>query len=100
MLKTTLIAILLLLTAFAEAQNKFTISGYIKDSLSGETLIGAAISVNEKTYGVNSNQYGFFSITLAEGSYKISCSFVGYRSREINLELKKNENINFSLAPK
>jgi hypothetical protein len=99
-MRTTLLAIFLLLVQFAEAQNKFTISGYVKDSLSGETLIGATISANEKSYGVNSNPYGFFSLTLPEGSYKISCSFVGYRSQEINIALKKNENINFSVAPK
>jgi hypothetical protein len=99
-MRTTLIAFILLLSHAAFAQNKFTISGYVKDSLSGETLIGASVSVNEKTFGVNSNQYGFFSITLPEGSYKITCSFVGYESQESQLQLEKNTNFNFVLTPK
>ena len=99
-MRITLITLLLALCQFVHAQNKFTISGYVKDSLSGETLIGASVSVNQKTYGVNSNQYGFFSITLPEGSYKISCSFVGYESQESEIQLSKNTIFNFVLAPK
>ncbi len=97
----------LLLTVFicwifqvAVAQNRFTLSGYIKDSLSGETLIGATLSVNGKAYGVNSNLYGFFSITLPQGDYTLSCSFVGYESQESAIQLTKNVNVNFSLSPK
>ena len=33
---------------FVKAQNRFTISGFIKDSLNGETLIGASIAVQGK----------------------------------------------------
>ena len=51
------------------AQNKYTISGYIKDSLNGETLIGATIAVQGQTKGISSNLYGFYSITLDEGKY-------------------------------
>ena len=60
-------------------QSKFTISGYIKDSLSSETLIGASLIVQGQTKGVNSNSYGFYSITLPQGKYRITCSFIGYQ---------------------
>ena len=43
----------------AFAQNKHTISGYIKDTLNGETLIGATITVQGQTKGISSNGYGF-----------------------------------------
>jgi hypothetical protein len=82
------------------AQNKFAITGYIKDSLSGETLIGATISINGKTNGVSSNQYGFYSITLPKNSYTISCTYVGYESQQINISLSENKEFNFLLLPK
>ena len=66
-MKRLLLGFFVLLMMNATAQNKFTLSGYVKDSLSGETLIGASIAVNGKSFGVNSNQYGFFSITLPFG---------------------------------
>ncbi len=82
------------------AQNKFTLAGYVKDSLSVETLIGAAVSINGIGKGVNSNQYGFYSITLPEGRYTVSCSFVGYQSKQIEIDLRQNTNFNFLLPPK
>ena len=60
------ITFLLLLFAplYSCAQEKFTLKGYVKDSLSGETLIGASIVIKDETRGVSTNQYGFFSLTL------------------------------------
>ncbi|TAH05902.1 MAG: TonB-dependent receptor, partial [Sphingobacteriales bacterium] len=82
------------------AQNKFTVSGYIRDSLSGETLIGATINVNGKGKGVSSNAYGFYSITLEEGVYSLSSSFVGYQPMVKELRLNSNQTINLLLAPR
>jgi CarboxypepD_reg-like domain/TonB dependent receptor/TonB-dependent Receptor Plug Domain len=90
--------IVLLNSAFA--QNKFTVSGYVKDSLTGETLIGATLQVNGKGKGVNSNSYGFYSITLDEAEYEMTCSFVGYRNQRVTLKLNTSQSFNFLLSPK
>lgn len=82
----------------AFAQEKFTWNGYIKDSLSGETLIGANLSLKADGKGITSNQYGFFSITLPKGQYKAVCSFIGYQSRELTLNLDHNIQENILLA--
>jgi hypothetical protein len=82
------------------AQNKFTISGYVKDSLTGETLIGATLQLTGKGGGVNSNAYGFYSITLNAGEQELSCSFIGYESRQVRIQLSANRNINFLLMPR
>jgi hypothetical protein len=82
------------------AQNKYTISGYIKDSLNGETLIGAAISVQGQTKGISSNLYGFYSITLDEGKYILICTFVGYRIKAVSIDLRADTKINFDVLPK
>ncbi len=82
------------------AQNKFTISGYIKDAASGEDLIGASIFIqSENPTGTVTNVYGFYSITLPEGNYTVNYSFVGYEviSREIELNADLRLNINLEL---
>jgi hypothetical protein len=82
------------------AQKKFTISGYIRDSLSRETLIGASVTIQGQGKGINSNQYGFYSITLPEGQYNIICSFVGYLPVEKAVDLTENRDIDFSILSK
>lgn len=84
----------------ASAQNKYTISGYIKDSLNGETLIGATIAVQGQTKGISSNLYGFYSITLDEGKYILICTFVGYRVKAVSIDLSADTKINFDVLPK
>lgn len=94
-------AIFLLSFVPGMAQKKYTISGYIRDSLSRETLIGASVTIKGEGKGINSNQFGFYSITLPEGSYSITCSFVGYLPTEKNVELNNNFiELDFSLLAK
>jgi hypothetical protein len=82
------------------AQNKYTVSGFVKDSLNGETLIGATIAVKGQSKAIGSNQYGFFSITLTEGDYVLVCSFIGYRDKEVAIKLTADRNYNFDVLPK
>jgi hypothetical protein len=82
------------------AQKKYTISGYIKDSLNGETLIGASIAVQGQTKGISSNLYGFYSITLEEGKYLLICTFIGYRVKAVSIDLTADTRINFEVLPK
>ncbi len=81
------------------AQEKFTLNGYIKDSLSGETLIGANLSVKSTGKSIASNGYGFFSITLPKGKYQILCNFIGYQSKEFTIDFNSNIEENILLSP-
>jgi hypothetical protein len=75
----------------AQSVNKYTISGYIKDKENGETLIGANIYQADTKTGATTNIYGFYSITLPEGNYKIAYSYIGYQ--EYMAEVKLNSDI-------
>jgi hypothetical protein len=90
----------LLFPILSFCQTKFTISGYIKDSLSGETLIGATVSVYGVSNGVTSNQFGFYSITLPKRTYNFICTYVGYVSQIKTMELNTDVEYNFEMAPK
>ncbi|MFV0507290.1 MAG: TonB-dependent receptor [Bacteroidales bacterium] len=72
-----------------------TLYGYVRDKSSGESLIGAVVAVDGTQNGVTTNSYGFFSLTLSAGTYKIKCSYMGYKteSQEINLTGEKELNI-------
>ncbi|MCK4662547.1 MAG: TonB-dependent receptor [Bacteroidales bacterium] len=76
---------------------EYTINGYIKDINDGETLIGATIYIEGTTIGTITNAYGFYSITLPKGNYKIVYSFIGYENIIIPVELIKNQNISIEL---
>lgn len=81
------------------SQDKFTLNGYIKDSLTGETLIGANLYIRSEGKGVTCNQYGFYSITLKKGNYEALASFVGYQTKEIPISLNANQQNNILLVP-
>jgi TonB dependent receptor/CarboxypepD_reg-like domain/TonB-dependent Receptor Plug Domain len=98
--KKLLTVFLLFCVSFTYSQEKYTLSGYIKDSLSGETLIGATISLIGNPRGVTSNQYGFYSITLLPGTYDFICSYIGYSPQLRRIELKGDVGYNFEIAPK
>ena len=89
--------ILLLFFSTVFSQNRFTINGYVKDSLSGESIIGATIAVNGQSRGVASNQYGFYSITLEEGNYTLNVSHVSYLGKSIEINLRNNQSFNFEI---
>ncbi|HPH32220.1 MAG TPA: TonB-dependent receptor [Chitinophagaceae bacterium] len=91
---------LLMLSSGIAAQTRYTLNGYVKDSLSGETIIGATVAVNGLSRGVTSNQYGFYSLTLDEGEYDIQVSHVSYMGQVVPLHLHSNQTLNFDLLSK
>jgi hypothetical protein len=90
-----------LFCAELSAQNqRFTISGNITDSSTGEDLIGATVYVEELKTGTAANAYGFYSLTLPEGKYKLVVTFVGYQQDTQTIELTKDIRLNIRLEPK
>ncbi len=97
--KIALLPLIFLYINYIYAQQKFTLNGYIKDSLSAETLISANVTVREEGRGVTSNQYGFFSLTLAKGNHQLQVSYVGYVTKLIEVNFESNKTINILLVP-
>ena len=85
----------------SDNRNKYTFSGYVKDSRSGEPLIGATIAIKElPSTGTISNAYGFYSLTVAEGTYTFTVFFIGYEAQSRQIVLDKNQKIVFNLSEK
>ena len=100
MKKRNLLLLLFAITTFwAQAQQKFTLSGSVKDKSSGEELIGAGVKIAElQGVGRASNEYGFYSITLNEGVYTVKSSYVGYQDFEQKITLNKNTKLDILLS--
>ena len=68
-----------------------TISGFIRDASTGESLTGAIIYPKENpSIGISSNAYGYFSLTLPIGKYSLIIQFMGYKTKTVPLDLKEN----------
>lgn len=82
-----------------QAQNgdKFTISGYLKDTLNGESLPAGIIYVNELGKGATTNDYGFYSLNLPAGKYTLKVSYVGYQTKYIPINLNSDLKFNFEM---
>ena len=80
------------------AQNKFTINGTVTDLGTGETLIGANVSIKELPgKGVVTNQYGYYSLTLPKGKITVIVAYMGYKAYIQELDLLNNNQINVKL---
>lgn len=88
---------LLLISNLSLAQEKFTISGFVSDIDSKETLIGVNIIVPELQIGTITNEYGFYSLTLPKGNYILQINYLGYRTKKENIILNEDVTINFGL---
>ena len=76
-MSTRLSTLLLFFSFFSLSQNEFTISGSVYESEGQETLIGANIIFPELNTGTITNEYGFYSITLPSGVYRLTISYLG-----------------------
>lgn len=91
--------VLLILSTNVFSQEKFTLSGNIKDASNGEDLIGVTIFVKELPgVGTVTNVYGFYSLTLPKGNYTIQYSYVGYKTIEFKADLTKNIKNNIQIS--
>lgn len=85
----------LFIVAYACSQERFTISGTVRIKKTGETVIGASIRAGDA--GTFSNDYGFYSISLAKGNYTIAISAVGMLVYSRHIALDKHITLNVAL---
>lgn len=78
---------------------RITVSGYILDSKSGEPLIGAGVRSEVDGRGAVSNNYGFYSLRIPQGSVRLECSYVGYETQKLSFKAVKDTVLNIRLRP-
>lgn len=84
----------------SSAQESYTVNGVVKDSLSGETLIGVTLKFSGKTQlGTSTNAYGFFSYKLTTGTYDLSVSYIGYRTIFKKINISADTKLDLNMVP-
>ncbi|MBE4949283.1 TonB-dependent receptor [Chryseobacterium culicis] len=99
-LKITAATAALCFSTLAMAQKTYSVSGTVKDKKNGELLIGVSVKVSEDpAINVVANEYGFYSLSLPEGSYTIIISNPGYQDFEQQITVDQNIKLDLPLLP-
>ncbi len=78
--------------------SKILLSGTIKDGSSLETVIGATIMFKPINIVTQTNNYGFFSVSLPKGQYEIVITHVNYATLTDSMTLSANTTRDFKLS--
>ncbi len=88
-----LAALLLLSQRPVWAQTNASLSGFVNDAGTGETLLLANIVLAGTTTGTATNNSGYYTLTgLAPGAYTVICSYIGYKETRVAVTLAAGEN--------
>jgi hypothetical protein len=80
-----------ILPYFASAQEKFTISGYIKDNSTDSPLSNVKVSVDsDPQINTTSDANGFYSLSLPQGNYEVSFLYESLPEQKIRVSLFEN----------
>jgi len=82
----------------AQGTQKYTIRGYILDSKSDESMIGATVYDKRTSQGTVTNEYGFYSITLPAGQVELTTGYVGYQPATHSFLLSRDTLLNISMS--
>lgn len=93
----SLVASFLIISSLSLAAQQFTISGYVRDGASGESLIGSTVNQYGKSNGTIVNVHGFYSLTLPKDSVTLLFSYVGFEQQLIKLFLDRDTTLTISL---
>jgi hypothetical protein len=81
------------------AQERATVSGFVTDSASQETLLGAYIIVKGTTTGTQTNTSGFYSLSgLEPGDYTLQFTYVGFQTVERVVSLTAGERLRLDVS--
>ena len=94
---TKILILILCLSSSLFAQDKYTVSGFVKELSSSEELIGSNIVCEDLSIGATTNSYGFYSISLPMGTYSIRYSFIGYQDKVVQVAMTEDKRLDVAL---
>lgn len=97
MLKKSVLFFILIFQTIGISATNFTISGYITDQSTGETLISASVFDQISLKGAVSNAFGYYSLTIPAGEVDLQYSYVGYQKENRKFHLNKDTIIHIRL---
>ncbi len=88
----------LILQPLSKSEKKYTISGFVREASTSESLPSANIYLPRSLTGTVSNNFGFYSISLPQGRHMLNASYVGFNTLNTDFYLKNDTIINFYLT--
>ncbi len=74
-----------------------TLAGYVKDSKSGEGLVGASVYIDSSSIGTITDQFGYYSLTLPRGRHLLRISSTGMKPTKRQLILYSSGKLTIEL---
>lgn len=86
--------------SYGQQSVRYTVSGFVKEAGTGESLIGVNVYLPDHKSGTVTNNYGFYSLTIpAADTVSLVFSYVGYTVEKQKIALNKDIELNISLSP-
>ena len=82
----------------AQPATVHTLSGFVTDESTGETLIGATVYAPDLGRGTTTNAYGFYSLPLPPGAARVTTSYVGYTPHTETVAMDADRRRDLALA--
>jgi len=79
------------------ASGKITVAGYVRNIKNGEAIIGATIYTDTPHVILNTDQFGYYSLTLPPGQHLIKISSAGMKDTRRRVILYSTGNLNIDL---
>lgn len=73
------------------------LAGYIRDSDTGEPLIGALIYIENPRIGVATDQFGYYSLSIPMGKHDLFLKCIGYKDSKRPVMLYSNGKLDIEL---
>lgn len=98
--KLLVLVVCLFVLISARAQSRYTVSGTIRNAVTGETLIGATVKIQnaERRTATATNAYGFYSLTNTAGEYDLIVSYTGYKTSVQKISLNASIKLDINLT--
>lgn len=74
-----------------------SLSGFLSDLASGESLIGSMVGIKEIGRGAFTNEFGFYSLAVKPGTYTVVYAHVGYEKTTKKIEVIGNTKLDLAL---
>lgn len=80
------------------AQDRASISGYVTESTTGETILGANVYLKGTTSGSVTNNSGYYIISgIRPGTYTVVWSFIGYDDAEQEITFQPGQSVRMDI---
>jgi hypothetical protein len=99
MQKTFILFFSILVCSVVVSAQNFRLSGSVNDAQSGESLPHANLIVVGNVSATQANDYGYYSLILPKGKYRIEVSYVGFRTKTVEVLIEKNTISDINLQP-